>query len=169
MDSLPVEAVLPAIIGAIATVTAALIQLVIGWRKEMAARDGHTPVITKRTRRGMIAAVFVLMIASAVGGFSLSQYLVGEAQKEAQELDRETRARLEQLSAIAERLERSTLAAQKGDSPAARAAAETLPENALPQPTCLEGNPPVEKPCAETGSALPSGAPLTATAVTAPK
>jgi hypothetical protein len=168
MDSLPVEAVLPAIIGAIATVTAALIQLVIGWRKEMAARDGHTPVITKRTRRGMIAAVFVLMIASAVGGFSLSQYLVGEAQKEAQELDRETRARLEQLSAIAERLERSTLAAQKGEAPTARAA-ENRPENALPQPTCLEGNPPVEKPCAETGSPLPSDTPLTATAVTAPK
>src|ERR1041385_5252191 len=69
------EPLMASMIGALATVAAALVQLRISWRKEMKERERGQP-ITKKTRRGPVIVVFALLVAAAVGGFALSQYFV---------------------------------------------------------------------------------------------
>ncbi|GEM_PF-1912878 len=103
--TMPVAALLASLIGATATITATLIQLRIAWRKEMKARERGQPV-TKQARRGPVVAIIVLLIASAVGGFALSQYLVTGKKKDADLLRSEFNTKLDQLNAAAERLER---------------------------------------------------------------
>lgn len=114
--TMPVAALLASLIGATATITATLIQLRMAWRKEMKARERGQPV-TKQARRGPVVAVIVLLIASAVGGFALSQYLITGKKKESDLLRSEFDAKLDQLNAAAARLERlgGTAAAASGD------------------------------------------------------
>src|SRR5258708_545089 len=69
------EPLTAALIGALATVAGALVQLRISWRREMKERERGQP-ITKKTRRGPVIVVFALLVAAAVGGFALSQYFV---------------------------------------------------------------------------------------------
>ena len=58
------DPVVAALIGAAATVLTALVQLRISWRQELKDREGGRP-ITRKTRRGPVIAVLVLMIAAA--------------------------------------------------------------------------------------------------------
>ena len=78
------DSIMAALIAAGATVLATLVQLRISWRKELRERERGQP-ITKKTRRGPVTIVFLLMIAAAVGGFALSQYFLS-----LRELDRDT-------------------------------------------------------------------------------
>jgi outer membrane murein-binding lipoprotein Lpp len=149
--SMPVAALLASLIGATATITATLIQLRMAWRREMKARERGQPV-TKQARRGPFVAVIVLLIASAVGGFALAQYLNTGKKKEADLLRSEFNAKLDQLNAASERLERIALAAGHGDGTAA--ANVTLP----PCTTCTEQEAAQVELCASVPAAATVGA-----------
>jgi hypothetical protein len=97
-----------AFIGAAATVLTALVQLRFSWRKELKERERGQP-ITRKTRRGPVIAVFVLMIAAAAGGFFLSQYVVTLREEDRDTLRAELQTQLSEISASAARLEEARL------------------------------------------------------------
>ena len=97
-----------AAVAATGTVIGALIQLRVTWRKEVSERARGVP-LTKKSRRGPVLAVGLLLSAAAVGGFAFSQYLVKQSDRESATLRGELQAQLTQIRATAERLERVTL------------------------------------------------------------
>ena len=101
------DKVAAAVIAAAGTVIGALIQLRAAWRKEVAERARGTPV-TKKSRRGPVWAVALLLIAAAVGGFALSQTLERQADREVAAVRGELQTQLKEISATAQRLERAT-------------------------------------------------------------
>jgi hypothetical protein len=103
------DPVMAALIGASATVLAALVQLRLSWRNELKERERGQP-ITKKTRRGPVIVVFALMIAAAVGGFALSEYFVSLRDRDRDTLRTELQSKLSEISASAARLERARLA-----------------------------------------------------------
>jgi hypothetical protein len=106
------DAVLAAVIGAAATVLAALVQLSLSWRKEIKERERGQP-ITKKARRGPVMLVFALAIAAAVGGFALSQYMMSLLEDDRDSLRTEMKARLAEINATAMRLEQARLAERR--------------------------------------------------------
>ena len=102
--SIPMAALIVSMVAAAATITAAILQLRVAWRKELMARADHKPV-TKKAKRGPVTAVFVLLIASAIGGFALSQYLMTDRQKKGDALEVDMLSRIDQLAVSAQRLE----------------------------------------------------------------
>ena len=110
---MPVAALLASMIGATATITATLIQLRIAWRKELQAREKRQPV-TKKARRGPVTAVVVLLLASAIGGFAVSQYFATENRRQAAAVQSELRSQLDQLNASVQRLEQNQAATEPG-------------------------------------------------------
>jgi len=95
-----------AAVAAAGTVIGALAQLRVAWRKEVSERARGVPA-TKKSRRGPVLAVSLLLIAAAVCGFALSQYLVRRSDQEAAALRGEVQSQLARISATAERLERA--------------------------------------------------------------
>jgi hypothetical protein len=92
-----------ALIGAAVTLIAAIINLRIAWRREIVSR-----LQTKRggkTRRGLLPAIGFLVIASAVGGYSLALYLMYERENDVASLRAELRERAGQMQLAADRLE----------------------------------------------------------------
>ena len=65
------ETILAAMIGAIATVSAAIFQLVMAWRSK--SKVDSRP--KKGTALRSIVSVMALMVASAAGGFLFSEFL----------------------------------------------------------------------------------------------
>jgi hypothetical protein len=106
------DPVVAAFIGAAATVLAALVQLRLSWRKEIKERERGQP-ITKKARRGPVIFVFLLVIAAAVGGFALSQYLMSLLEDDRVALRDEMKARLSEINATALRLEQARLAERR--------------------------------------------------------
>jgi hypothetical protein len=104
--------IVAALIGASATVLATLVQLRLSWRKEMKERERGQP-ITRKTRRGPVLFVFILMVAAAVGGFAFSQYLLSLLEEDRDSLRGELRTRLSEISATALRLEQARLAERR--------------------------------------------------------
>jgi hypothetical protein len=102
--SMPMAALLASLIGATATITASLLQLRMAWRKELQARAAHKPV-NKKAKRGPIFPIAILVVASAISGFALSQYFVSEGRSNAQALESDLRARIDQLTLSAQRLD----------------------------------------------------------------
>ena len=100
------EPVTAAMIGALATVAGALVQLRISWRREMKERERGQP-ITKKTRRGPVIVVFALLAAAAVGGFALSQYFVSLREGDRDALRADLQAKLSEINATAMRLEQA--------------------------------------------------------------
>jgi len=98
------EPVTAAMIGALATVAGALVQLRISWRREMKERERGQP-ITKKTRRGPVIVVFALLVAAAVGGFALSQYFVSLREGDRDALRADLQSKLSEINATAMRLE----------------------------------------------------------------
>ena len=94
-------------VAAAGTVIGALAQLRMAWRKELSERARGVPA-TKKSRRGPVLAVFLLLIAAMVGGFVLSQYLMSRSDRESAILRGDLQAQVERISATAERLERAT-------------------------------------------------------------
>lgn len=109
--TMPMAALLASMIGATATITAAFLQLRIAWRKEMMERAAHKPV-TKKAKRGPLTPVIVLLIASAIGGFTLSQYLVSKGRERDEALELDLRNRIDQLTVSAQKLENVRLYGQ---------------------------------------------------------
>ena len=97
-----------ALIGAAGTVLTALVQLRMSWRRELKDRERGQP-ITRKTRRGPVITVFVLMIAAGAGGFFLSQYVMSLLDEDRESLRAEVKSRLSEISASAARLERARL------------------------------------------------------------
>src|SRR3979490_1409051 len=100
------EPVTAAMIGALATVAGALVQLPISLRSEMKER-GRGPAITKKNRRGPVIVVFALLAAAAVGGFALSQYFVSLREGDRDALRADLQAKLSEINATAMRLEQA--------------------------------------------------------------
>ena len=102
------DPIVAALIAAGATVLATFVQLRISWRKEMRERERGQP-ITKKTRRGPVSIVFLMMIAAAVGGFALSQYFVSLREVDRDALRADLQSKLSEISATAVRLEQARL------------------------------------------------------------
>ena len=102
------DPLMAALIGASATVLAALVQLRLSWRNELKERERGQP-ITKKARRGPVIVVFALMIAAAVGGFALSEYFMTLRNGDRDTLRMELQSRLSEISASAARLELARL------------------------------------------------------------
>jgi len=102
------EPLTAALIGALATVAGALVQLRISWRREMKERERGQP-ITKKTRRGPVIVVFALLVAAAVGGFALSQYFVSLREGDRDALRADLQSKLSEINATATRLEQARM------------------------------------------------------------
>src|SRR5271167_2607785 len=102
------DSVVAAVVAAGGTVIGSLIQLRVVWRKETSERSRGVPV-SKKSRRGPVMAVCLLLIGAAVGGFALSQYFMQRSDLESAAQRGQLQAQLAQISATAERLERATL------------------------------------------------------------
>jgi hypothetical protein len=102
------DKVAAAVVAAAGTVIGTLIQLRFAWRNEVSARARGVPV-TKKSRRGPVLAVGLLLVAAAVGGFAFSRFLVRQSDRESVALRGELQTRLTEISATAARLERATL------------------------------------------------------------
>src|SRR5882672_6702691 len=126
------KSVAAAAIAATGTVIGALIQLRGAWRKELSERARSVPV-SKKSRRGPVFAVGLLLIAASVGGFALSQYLAGQSKRESLALRAELETQVAQISATAARLERATLSDQDsmGRAAADRRGAEGVAVTAM--------------------------------------
>ena len=140
------DSLLAAFIGAGATVTGALVQLRIAWRKEMRERERGQPV-SRKQRRGPVMLVFALMIASAVGGFALSQYLMSLRYADQDAIRAELQAKLNEIAANAARLEHARI----GESPAG----DTRAKPAEPAPDEGATGSIVVPPCKAAGDAKP--------------
>ena len=104
------DAVLAAIIAATATLCATFMQLRMALAKEADARSRGQPISRRRGRLPMIL-IGIMLFASAVGGFALSQWL-GDSQRSAQaDLQRELRERVAELGVAVAALERLQAAA----------------------------------------------------------
>jgi len=95
-----------AAVAAAGTVIGALAQLRVAWRKEVSERARGVPA-TKKSRRGPVLAVSLLLIAAAICGFALSQYLVRRSDHDAAALRGELQAQLARISTTVDRLERA--------------------------------------------------------------
>lgn len=112
------DRVTAAVVAAAGTIIGALIQLRIAWRKEVSERARGVP-LNKKSRRGPVLAVFLLVFAAGVGGFALSQYLVGQTVRDSAALQSQLQAQLARLGDAAARIEQASLA---GHGPAGDAA-----------------------------------------------
>jgi len=150
------DPVIASFIGAFATVVGALVQLRISWRKEMRERDRGQPV-SKKQRRGPVLLVFALMIASAVGGFALSQYLNSLRYADQDAIRAELQAKLNEIATSAARLEHARMnESPPGDTKAKAvdAAADEGATGSIVVPPCKAGAPAAAKPdCSEQGAA----------------
>src|SRR3569833_344302 len=97
------DSVLAAIIAATATLSASLLQLRFSVTKELAAR-AQGPRGRKKSRAPFVV-LFVMILASAVAGFSLSQWLTENERLAQGTLEHELRARVEEISRTANQLE----------------------------------------------------------------
>jgi hypothetical protein len=102
------DKVTAAAVAAAGTVIGTLIQLHVTWRREVSERKRGVPA-TKKSRRGPVVAVGLLLLGAAVGGFAFSQYLVRQSDLESAALRVQLRTQLAQISATTERLERAAL------------------------------------------------------------
>ncbi len=94
-------------VAALGTAIGALAQLRMAWRKEVSERARGVPA-TKKSRRGPILAVFLLLIAAMASGFLLSQYLIRQSDRDSTALRSDLQTQVARISATAERLERVT-------------------------------------------------------------
>lgn len=147
--SMPMAALIASLIGASATITASLINLSIAWKKQTKDQPA-----SKKSKRGPVLAVWLLVAASAIGGFSLSQYLVTQSRKDAVELETQMREKLERLSLVAARLEQAVpatspdaklLTREKG--PQAEADTQVVASVSLPK--CTAGTEAASPECTE--------------------
>lgn len=163
-------------IAALGTVIGALAQLRMAWRKEVSERARGVPA-TKKSRRGPVLAVFLLLAAATVGGFVLSQYLmVRQSDRESAALRGDLQAQVARISATAERLERvsvsdhgSIVGAEADRRGAEEVSVTTTLGPCRSSPAAAEGVAPM---CSEQEalrvtlcSSVPSSAVVTATAV----
>ena len=99
------DSVLAAIITATATVCVSLLQLRFSLGKDGGARVQAAG--GRRKGRGPFAILFVIIIASAVGGFALSQWLTENERVSQNMVQRELQDRVDQITRTANQLEQT--------------------------------------------------------------
>lgn len=99
------DSVLAAIITATATVCMSLLQLRFSLGKDGGARVQAAG--GRRKGRGPFAILFVIIIASAVGGFALSQWLTENERVSQNMVQRELQDRVDQITRTANQLEQT--------------------------------------------------------------
>jgi hypothetical protein len=97
------DSILAAIIAATATLSASLLQLRFSIARELAARS-QSPGSRKKSRAPFVV-LFVMIAASAVGGFALSQWLTENERLAHGTIEHELRERVEEVSRTANQLE----------------------------------------------------------------
>jgi hypothetical protein len=97
------DPVLAAIITATATICMSLLQLRFSLGKDGGGRVQSSG--GRRKGRGPFAILFVIIIASAVGGFALSQWLTENERVSASALQHELQDRVDQIKRTADQLE----------------------------------------------------------------
>jgi|SRR6202142_3915880 len=102
------DRVTAAAIAAAGTVIGTLIQLHMTWRREVSDRARGVPA-SKKSRRGPVLAVGLLLVGAALGGFAFSQYLARQSDLEAAAMRGQLQLQLAQMNATAVRLERAAL------------------------------------------------------------
>lgn len=102
------DRVTAAAIAAAGTVIGTLIQLHITWRREVSERARGVPA-SKKSRRGPVLAVGLLLVGAVVVGFALSQYLARQSDLESAAMRVQLQAQLAQMNATAARIERAAL------------------------------------------------------------
>ncbi|HME38011.1 MAG TPA: hypothetical protein VKG63_03525 [Steroidobacteraceae bacterium] len=105
------DKVAAAAVAAAGTVIGTLIQLHFTWRKEVSERARGVPA-SKKSRRGPVLAVVLLLIGAAVGGFAFSQYLVRQSDLESAAMRGQLQMQLAQIGATAARLEQAALSSR---------------------------------------------------------
>jgi len=148
------EPLMASMVGALATVAAALVQLRISWRKEIRERERGQP-ITKKSRRGPVIFVFALVVAAAVGGFALSQYFMSLREGDRDSLRADLQSKLSEINATAMRLEqartneRKQIETEVQHADASRLGEEGAAASVLVGPCKPEGVPGAKQECAE--------------------
>jgi hypothetical protein len=104
------DAVLAAIISAAATICMSLLQLRFSLGKDGGGRVQAAG--GRRKGRGPFAIAFVIIIASAVGGFALSQWLTENERMSQSILQRELQDRVDQITRTANQLEQTRAGAR---------------------------------------------------------
>jgi hypothetical protein len=104
------DTVLAAIITAAATVCISLLQLRFSIGKEGGGRVQAAG--GRRKGRGPFAILFVIIVASAVGGFALSQWLTENERASQNMLQHELQDRVEQITRTANQLEQTRAGAR---------------------------------------------------------
>jgi carbohydrate-selective porin OprB len=100
------DPVMAALIGASATFTTALFQLLINARRQAAERAAGKPASRKS---GTWLAIFALMLAAAVGGYAFSEYQGFRDRDDEKRLRQEMQTSLRDIGNVAVRLERAGL------------------------------------------------------------
>ncbi|MFN3566248.1 MAG: hypothetical protein ACK4V1_09750, partial [Burkholderiaceae bacterium] len=90
--------VIGALIGAGATLVAALINLRIAWRREVLDRLQRSRS-TARGRRGLLVAITILVAAAAVGGYAGALYVMQRDRQHTTEMRAELQQQIAQIKA----------------------------------------------------------------------
>ena len=96
--------VIAALVGAAATLIAAMINLRIAWRREVLERMNKR---TPRARRGLLIAIAILVVAAGVGGYAGALYLMQNDQQSTRAMRLELRQRIAEIKEAASRLEQT--------------------------------------------------------------
>jgi len=96
--------VIAALVGAGATLVAALINLRIAWRREVLDRLNRR---TPKARRGLLAAITILVVAAGVGGYAAALYLMQGDQQSIRAMRAELRQRISEIRDATSRLEQT--------------------------------------------------------------
>jgi hypothetical protein len=102
------DKVTAAAVAAAGTIIGTLIQLHVARRKEASERARGVSAATKKSRRGPVLALVLLLIGAALGGFAFSQYLVRQSDLESAAVHGQLQMQLARISATAVRLERAS-------------------------------------------------------------
>jgi hypothetical protein len=113
--------VVAALFGAAATLVAALINLRIAWRREVLDRLQPARA-SRRARRGLLVAITILVVASAVGGYAGAMYVMQRDHRHTQELRAELQQRIGEIRDTATRFELT----RRGERAAIEAEAQLL-------------------------------------------
>jgi hypothetical protein len=145
------DAVLAAIIAATATLSASFLQLRMALARDADARSRGQPISRRRGRLPMIL-IGIMLLASAVGGFALSQWL-GDSQRSAQaDLQRDLRERMAELATVVATLERLNAAAAPDSAVAANSPQPVLPATVADAPSPAAAVLPVATAATATGA-----------------
>lgn len=96
--------VIAALVGASATLIAALINLRIAWRREVLDRLNRR---SSRGRRGLLIAILIMVVAAGVGGYAGALYLMQNDQQSTRAMRLELRQRIGEIKEATARLEQT--------------------------------------------------------------